>query len=135
MRKLWTGGCKPFFTSVQIGSDTMREIEDFELSRYACYLIVQNGDLSKFVIANGQTYFAIQTRRQALQDDEKFKSLKEDKKRLFLRNEMKQHNKQLIKTASRVGVKTKLDFSLQPGGYYQVSKQIDINTEIIQHIE
>ncbi len=75
---------------VKLGSGSQREIEDYQLSRYACYLIVQNGDPSKPVIANGQTYFAIQTRRQELADDEAFQRLKEDEKRLFLRNEMKE---------------------------------------------
>jgi hypothetical protein len=78
---------------VSIGSRAEREIEDYELSRYACYLIVQNADPSKSIIANGQTYFAIQTRRQELADDETFQRLKEDEKRLFLRNELKEHNK------------------------------------------
>lgn len=57
---------------VDIGSSAKREIEDYQLSRYACYPIVQNGDPSKPVIANGQTYFALQTRRQELRDDEVF---------------------------------------------------------------
>jgi DNA-damage-inducible protein D len=54
---------------VEIGSGARREVDDLRLSRYACYLIVQNGDPSKAVIANGLTYFAIQTRRQELSDD------------------------------------------------------------------
>jgi DNA-damage-inducible protein D len=57
---------------VNIGSGASREMESFALSRYACYLIVQNADPSKRVVANGQTYFALQTRRSELQDDEKF---------------------------------------------------------------
>lgn len=74
---------------VELGSGASRNLEDFHLSRYACYLVVQNGDPSKPVIAAGQTYFALQTRRQELQDDQIFKSLREDEKRLFLRNELK----------------------------------------------
>jgi len=103
---------------VQIGSGAQREVEDYELSRYACYLIVQNGDPSKPVIANGQSYFAIQTRRQELADDEAFQRLKEDEKRLFLRNELKEHNKQLIEAAQQAGVETNLDFAIfQNHGY------------------
>lgn len=68
---------------VELGSGASRNLEDFHLSRYACYLVVQNGDPSKPVIAAGQTYFALQTRRQELQDDQIFKSLREDEKRLF----------------------------------------------------
>jgi len=67
---------------VPIGSGAERKLESVALSRYACYLIVQNGDPSKPVIANGQTYFAIQTRRQELADDVTFQRLKEDEKRL-----------------------------------------------------
>jgi DNA-damage-inducible protein D len=93
---------------VQIGSGAERKIEDFMLSRYACYLIVQNGDSTKPVIANGQTYFAIQTRRQELADDETFRQLKEDEKRLFLRNELREHNKQLVETAQQAGVETNI---------------------------
>ncbi len=103
---------------VKLGSGSQREIEDYQLSRYACYLIVQNGDPSKPVIANGQTYFAIQTRRQELADDEAFQRLKEDEKRLFLRNEMKEHNKNLVEAAQQAGVESNLDFAIfQNHGY------------------
>ncbi|KAF0207198.1 MAG: DNA damage-inducible protein D [Actinomycetota bacterium] len=103
---------------VELGLGTEREIEDFELSRYACYLIVQNGDPSKPVIANGQTYFAIQTRRAELADDEQFRQLTEDQKRVFLRGEVREHNKLLVETAQRAGVETPQDFAVfQDHGY------------------
>ena len=103
---------------VTIGSGAEREIQDVALSRYACYLIVQNGDPRKPVIANGQTYFAIQTRRQELADDQTFQQLQEDEKRLFLRNELKEHNKQLVEVAQQAGVETHLDFAIfQNHGY------------------
>ena len=103
---------------VKIGSGAQRELKDIKLSRYACYLVVQNGDPSKPVIAAGQTYFALQTRRQELEDDQTFKSLREDEKRLFLRNELTEHNKHLVETAQQAGVETTLDFAIfQNHGY------------------
>lgn len=103
---------------VNLGSGAERKVKSFALSRYACYLIVQNGDPGKPVIANGQTYFAIQTRRQELADNEAFQRLKEDEKRLFLRNEMREHNKQLVEAAQQAGVKSNLDFAVfQNHGY------------------
>lgn len=103
---------------VNIGSGAQRKIKDVILSRYACYLVVQNGDPSKPVIASGQTYFAIQTRRQELVDDEVFKQLREDEKCLFLRNELKEHNKQLVEAAQQAGVETRIDFAIfQNHGY------------------
>jgi len=68
---------------VAIGSKAKREIGDTKLSRYACYLIVQNGDPTKPVIALGQTYFAIQTRRQEIADQQNFSQLSEDERRLI----------------------------------------------------
>ncbi len=107
-----------FLGMVQIGSGAQRELPDIRLSRYACYLIVQNGDPAKSVIANGQTYFAIQTRRQELADSETFQQLQEDEKRLLLRSELKEHNKQLVETAQQAGVETSLDFAVfQNHGY------------------
>ena len=103
---------------VEIGSGAKRQLANFSLSRYACYLIVQNGDPTKSVIANGQTYFAIQTRRQELADDSMFQQLKEDEQRLFLRNELREHNKQLVEVAQQAGVETNLDFAIfQNHGY------------------
>lgn len=85
---------------VEIGSSTSRQIKDFALSRYACYLLMQNADPSKEIVALGQTYFAIQTRKQELQNQQV-----EDQKRVFLRNEVTAHNKHLAQTAAQAGVK------------------------------
>lgn len=105
-------------TMVTIGSGAKRQIEDIRLSRYACYLIVQNGDPSKPVIANGQTYFAIQTRRQELADDSAFGQLSEADKRLAIRNELATHNKYLAAAAKDAGVETPLDYAIfQDHGY------------------
>jgi DNA-damage-inducible protein D len=79
---------------VSIGSDAKREVSDYHLSRYACYLIIQNADPSKKRVADGQTYFAIQTHRQETAD-----TLIEDKKRVYLREELTEHNKSLASTA------------------------------------
>ena len=93
-----------------------KEIADYELSRYACYLIVQNGDPRKKVIALGQSYFAIKTRQQEL--IENFDALDEDLKRLAIRKEMIEHNKQLVAAAKDSGVKSSLDYAIfQNHGY------------------
>ncbi|MDD9898346.1 MAG: DNA damage-inducible protein D [Candidatus Melainabacteria bacterium] len=103
---------------VVIGSGSQRELEDILLSRYACYLIVQNADPRKEIVALGQTYFAIQTRRKELEDDENFSSLTEDEKRVLLREELKVHNKHLASAAKDAGVKAGIEFAVfQDHGY------------------
>jgi DNA-damage-inducible protein D len=94
---------------VGIGSGAQRELEDWELSRYACYLVIQNADPSKPLVALGQSYFAVQTRRQEMADD---KTLKEDKTRLRLRAEMKKHNKNLAGVAKQAGVIQPVDYAI-----------------------
>lgn len=101
---------------VEIGSNAKRKIEDIALSRYACYLIVMNGDSRKEVIALGQTYFAVKTRQQELIED--YDRLTEEQKRLAIRNEMKRHNSALANAAQEAGVEQPIDFAIfQNYGY------------------
>src|SRR3989338_5880306 len=104
---------------VEIGSGAKRELDSIALSRYACYLIVQNADPSKEIVAIGQTYFALQTRKQEIIETKKYQELKTEKeKRLFLRKEMKEHNKLLSFTAKEAGVIEAIDYAIfQDHGY------------------
>ena len=95
---------------------TQKKVLDYELSRYACYLIVQNGDPRKEVIALGQTYFAIQTRRQEVADY--FNQLDEYNKRLVIRGDIKQWNQMLLEVAHNAGVITNQEYAeFQNAGY------------------
>ncbi len=89
---------------IYLGKGDQRKISDYKLSRYACYLIAQNGDSRKKVIALAQTYFAIQTRKQELLEEE-YNSLTEDEKRIYQRNQARKGNYNLNKTAINSGVK------------------------------
>jgi DNA-damage-inducible protein D len=108
-----------FLEMVEIGSGARRKIEDARLSRYACYLIIQNADPSKEIVALGQTYFAVQTRKQELSELSSSQILdSEAEKRLFLRNELKTHNKKLADAAKFSGVVTPLEYAIfQDHGY------------------
>jgi DNA-damage-inducible protein D len=101
---------------IDTGKGAKRKVKDYELSRYACYLIVQNGDPRKEVIALGQTYFAIQTYRQEIAD--RFNQLDEDNKRLVIRGDIKQWNQMLAEAAYDAGVITNEEFAIfQNAGY------------------
>jgi DNA-damage-inducible protein D len=97
---------------VTIGSGARRKTKDYQLSRYACYLIIQNADPEKEIVALGQTYFAVQTRRQEVADAEVLAGLDEDQRRLYLRGQLADHNRNLSQAANQAGVLTAYDFAI-----------------------
>jgi DNA-damage-inducible protein D len=97
---------------VSIGSGAQRNVKDYQLSRYACYLIIQNADPEKEIVALVQTYFAVQTRRQEVADAEILANLNENQRRLYLRGQLADHNRDLSEAANQAGVITGLDFAI-----------------------
>jgi len=112
---------------VSIGSNTHRQVNSVKLSRYACYLIVQNADPNKEVVAQGQTYFAVQTRIREIQQMEEYNRLtSEEEKRLFLRNQLSQHNLYLASAAKEAGVIEPIDYAIfQNHGYMGLYNGMD----------
>lgn len=102
---------------IALAKTAEREVQDYRLSRYACYLVVMNGDPRKEVIAVGQTYFAVKTRQQELIDH--YDQLSEDQKRLAIRNEMIAHNKSLAEAAKEAGVETTQEYAIFQNKGYQ----------------
>ena len=105
---------------IELAKGAVREVDNIKLSRYACYLIVQNADPSKEIVALGQTYFAMQTRLQEIQQMEEYGQLNsEDEKRLFLRSELTKHNIHLASAAKDAGVIDPIDYAIFQNHGYQ----------------
>src|SRR5215213_3742817 len=129
---------------IATGKGARRKVEDYHLSRYACYLVIQNSDPEKEVVALGQTYFAVQARRQEEADE--LAGLTEAQRRLFLRGELSGHNKQLADTARQAGVVSSFDFAVfQDHGYMGLyggekardihqRKELKSNQKILDHM-
>ena len=116
----------PEVRKIVVAGITSKTVKDYELTRYACYLIVQNGDPRKEVIALGQTYFAIQTYRQEVADH--FNELDEDRRRLVVRGDIKQWNQMLAETAHNAGVITNEEFAIfQNAGYMGLYGGLDVD--------
>lgn len=103
--------------TINMPKGAVKTVPDYMLSRYACYLIVMNGDPRKEIIAAGQTYFAVKTREREL--DEEYERLTEDQKRLAIRNEVTEHNKSLAEAAQMAGVETPKDYAIFQNRGYQ----------------
>ena len=123
---------------VTIGSGAERQVSDTNMSRYACYLTVQSADSSKVIVGKAKSYFAIQTRKQEIQDQ-----LIDDSKRVMLRGEMTEHNKKLASAAKSAGVFNYASF--QDAGYIglygglrqkdiHVRKKLNTKQNILDHM-
>ena len=110
---------------VKIGSGAKRKQVDYELSRYACYLIVQNSDPRKEIVSLGQTYFAVQTRKQELIEEE-YDNLTEDEKRFYQRSLTRKGNYSLNIAAKNAGVKNLINFTMKDiKDYIMVKQQVN----------
>jgi DNA-damage-inducible protein D len=97
---------------IEVGKGARRKVEDVHLTRYACYLLVENADPSKPIVALGQAYFAVQTRRQEIEDELELTALPEDQKRIILRSMLATFNVRLQEAAQQAGVVEPSDFAM-----------------------